>query len=70
MTINDLELNERCVKVRKLAATLPKLIADGRELALALVLAEIEATSRDAQYRLNDVSFKDRWHPYRDSMGS
>ena len=69
MTINDIELNEYCVKIRQLSEQLPKLMRDGRDTTLALVIAEIEATSRDAGFRLNDVSFKDRWHPYRDSMG-
>lgn len=69
MTINDIALNEYCVKIRRLSEQLPKLMREGRETALALVIAEIEATSRDAGYRLNDVSFKDRWHPYRDNLG-
>jgi hypothetical protein len=69
MTINDTDLNAYCLKIRQLSEQLPKLMRDGRDTALALVIAEIEATSRDAGFRLNDVTFKDRWHPYRDSMG-
>lgn len=70
MTINDIELNAYCMKMRKLCEKLPLLMRNGESTALALAIAEVEATARDAGYRCNDIYFKDKWHPYRDLGGS
>jgi hypothetical protein len=70
MTINDIELNAYCLKIRQIAEALPILMRNGADGDLWKALADIENHARAAGFRLNDVHFKDKWHPYRDSMGS
>ena len=57
MTINDAEINQRCILIRRLAESTQVLQRDGKELALFLALSDIERAARDAQERLNEVRF-------------
>ena len=55
MTINDLTINEKCLRIRQLADSLSLSMRDGRELSLFVALSDIERAARDAQWRLNDL---------------
>ena len=57
-TLNDLETNERCVQIRKLAETLQMLEREGKELALFVTLSDIEKHAHEAQIRLNRLKWK------------
>lgn len=71
MTINDLPLNEFCVKVRQLAEQLPILMRDGKVRDFAMALSDIEMNARDCQYRLNDLLAKrGESHPLAEQMGT
>lgn len=59
-TLNDLETNERCVKIRQLADTLQVLEREGKELALFIALSDIEKHAHEAQARLNEIKWKSR----------
>jgi hypothetical protein len=55
VTINNLPLNESCVKIRALADSLPILMRDGRVSDLCEALATIECEAREAGYLVNDM---------------
>lgn len=59
MTLNDIETNERCLRIRQLAEMLPKLMRDGQESMLFVVVHEISCEAEAAKERLNRV----RWAP-------
>jgi len=57
MTLNDQELNARCLMVRQLAEQLPILMRDGKIADLDRVIGLIIHQATFAGYRLNDL----RW---------
>ena len=56
--MNDLRLNELCMKVRLNADKLPMLQREQMERALFLNLMEIQRASEDALHRLNELRQK------------
>lgn len=66
MTFNDLEVNERCLKIRRMAMELPKLQRDDMEGSLFLYLMLIQEEAEKAQERLNRL----KWAPQREPMGA
>lgn len=56
--MNDLRLNELCLKVRLNADKLPMLQREQMERALFLNLMEIQKASEDALHRLNELKPK------------
>ena len=53
--MNDLRLNELCVKIRQNADKLQEMQREQMELALFVALSDIEKEARAAQFRLNDL---------------
>ena len=53
--MNDLALNELCLKVRQNADKLPEMQREQMERALFLTLLEINRASEDAMQRLNEM---------------
>ena len=53
MTINDIELNDQCLIIHRLAGDLNALTRDGRELDLFRAYSDIELAARRAQNILN-----------------
>lgn len=58
MTINDLMLNELCLKVRQNADKLPMMQREQMERALFIALSDIEMAAKKAQQRLNEMRFE------------
>ena len=56
--MNDLALNELCLRIRQNADKLPEMQRDQMELALFVALSDIEKAARAAQWRLNDIKFR------------
>ena len=56
--VNDLRLNELCMKVRLNADKLPMLQREQREVALFRNLLEIHQASEEALHRLNELKPK------------
>lgn len=59
MTINDLDVNERCMRIRLLAETLPSLERNGQEQLLFIALSDIEKLANEAQTLLNERRYAD-----------
>ena len=56
--MNDLRLNELCLKIRQNADKLPMLQREQMERALFLNLMDIQRASEDALHRLNELKPK------------
>ena len=59
MTINDLQLNELCLKIRQNADQLPMMQREQMERALFITLSDIEKAAHEAQWRLNDIKYRE-----------
>lgn len=59
MTINDTEVNERCLKIRQMADGLNLAMREGREGALFRALSDIESAAKQAQWRLNEIKYRE-----------
>jgi hypothetical protein len=55
MTINNLSLNESCLKIRAMAGRLEALMRDAKVSDLCEALATIECEAREAGYLVNDM---------------
>lgn len=53
--MNDIEVNECCLKIHQLARQLGELQAQNKELKLLITLSDIQKAAEKAQYRLNDL---------------
>ena len=53
--MNDLQLNELCLRIRQNAERLPLLQRDQMELALFVALSDIDRAAKQAQYRLEEM---------------
>ena len=58
MTINNVDLNASCLKIRALAGKLEECMRDARVSALCEALADIECEAREAGYLVNDMIWK------------
>ena len=56
--MNDLQLNELCLRIRQNADKLPELQREQMERILFLTLSDIELASRKAQDRLNSLKYE------------
>ena len=53
--MNDLQLNELCLRIRQNADKLPELQREQMELALFVALSDIDRAAKQAQYRLEEM---------------
>lgn len=58
MTVNNLLLNDSCLKIRTAAGKLPELMRDGKISELCEALATIECEAREGGYLVNDMVWK------------
>ena len=58
VTINNVDLNASCLKIRALAGKLEECMRDARVSALCEALADIECEAREAGYLVNDMIWK------------
>lgn len=58
MTINNIALNESCMKIRLAAGKLELLMRDGKVSDLCEALATIECEAREGGYLVNDMVWK------------
>ena len=56
--MNDLALNELCLRIRQNADKLPEMQREQMEMALFRTLSDIERAAQAAQWRLNDLKFR------------
>jgi len=71
--VNDIEVNENCLKIRNLGRKLAELqarSAKGRDLALFITLSDIEMAARRAQDRLNTIDHGSDFKPPVEMMGT
>jgi hypothetical protein len=57
LTINDLQLNEECIKLRALAEKIPYYMREGRVADLESTIGQINEAAVKAGYRLNDLRY-------------
>jgi hypothetical protein len=57
VTLNDVELNAQCLRIKGVAARLSKAMADGRLSELCEALGTIHDVSRNALWRINDMQY-------------
>lgn len=69
-TINDLEVNEHCLKISQLADRLKVLQRDGRETDLFKALSDIQRAAEKGQWRLNDLIYGRGFKPPEEQMGT
>lgn len=71
--MNDLRLNEACVKIKKIARRLQELEAEakaGKTLHLFIALSDIEQAARNGQWRLNELEYGSNFVPPEEQMGN
>lgn len=64
---NDLELATQITKLIRLSR---KLNEPGDEMALFLLLSDIESAAHTAQYRMNDLMYGGGFKPPEEQMGT
>lgn len=58
-TINDLELNEQLIRARERLYAASQAVMHGNNSAAFIALSEVETAVRRAQFRLNNLKFKE-----------
>lgn len=69
-TINDLEVNEHCLKISLLADKLKVFQRDGQEMALFMALSDIQRAAEKGQWRMNDLMYGRGFKPPEEQMGT
>ena len=69
MTLNDLEVNECCLKIEQLTEKLKIYQRDGKEMALFMALSDIQKLAEKGCWRLNDLLYGRDFKAPKELMG-